>query len=271
MATRTAFDFYMLGEVSEDQLNDPEKRQQYKDLWRKMDLTERKPFMEKASSLRTPTPAIKTKKTRTTAPGNKKAPSPYVLYVHDPANKNPIKEQFPDKAPKEIVSILAAKWNQLSDEEKKPWVLKHEEKKAELIANPQPRAVSNKTPGVKYKRAKSAYIQYSTDPKIRAPIVEANPEAKPNEITKLISAQWNGLTTEEKQPYQDLYEKERQELIDNPQPKPQKKQPVRSAPAQPSLSVDSGLKKQVAELLQFKQAAEERITKLEQRLAQLEG
>ena len=64
---RTAFDFYMLGEVSEDQLNDPEKRQQYKDLWRKMDLTERKPFMEKASSLRTPTPAIKTKKTRTTS------------------------------------------------------------------------------------------------------------------------------------------------------------------------------------------------------------
>ena len=270
MATRTAFDFYMLGEVSEDQLNDPEKREQYKALWRKMDLDTRKPFMNQASQLRVTTaPATKSKSTRT-APGNKKAPSPYVIFVHHPSNKDPLKKAHPDKQPKEIVSILAAKWQTLTDEEKQPWIKLHEEKKAELLANPQPRATSNKNPGVKYKRAKSPYIHYSTDPAIRGPIQEANPDAKPNQITKLISEQWNKLSDEEKQPYKEKFEKEKKELAENPIAKPQKVPKQQPTPL-PTPQPNNELHQQVQQLLEFKRQAEEKIQKLEERVAQLEG
>ena len=62
------------------------------------------------------------------------------------------------------------------------------------------------------KRARSAYSLYTMDTAVKTALKEAHPDVAFTSFSKLISAQWKGLSESEKQPYVEASNKEKGEM-----------------------------------------------------------
>jgi len=139
----------------------------------------------------------------------KRARSAYTLYTMDDEVKSKVKVDHPDASFTDFSKILAGQWKTLTDQDKEKYTIASGKEKVEMAEKP---TVLGTTKKPKQKRAKSAYTLYSSDSAVREKVTKANPDADFGTLSKLISAQWQGLSDELKKPYLDASEKEKTEM-----------------------------------------------------------
>jgi hypothetical protein len=138
----------------------------------------------------------------------KRARSAYTLYAMDADVRSKIKKAHPDADFGAISKLIGSQWKDLSTSDRQPYDSKSQEEKAKA-AEEKAKAPPTATGPVKPKRARSAYTLYSMDPKVRAAVKEANPEADFGGTSKLIAAQWKNLGEADKKPYVDKSSQEK--------------------------------------------------------------
>ncbi|EJD43674.1 hypothetical protein AURDEDRAFT_114700 [Auricularia subglabra TFB-10046 SS5] len=97
-------------------------------------------------------PADKPKKEKKEA-GPKRALSAYMFFVKDWRER--IKEENPDAAFGEIGKLMGAKWKEMSDEDKQPYVEQAEEDKVRAEKDRADAGIAKKKPAAKAKKAKA--------------------------------------------------------------------------------------------------------------------
>lgn len=99
----------------------------------------------------------------------KQALSSYIYFCKD--QRTVMKEENPDADPKEITSLLAEKWSNLTDDEKKPYVKLHDEE-VELLKQQRESGVSSddevKKPATSKAKSSSAKKEATTEKKAPA-------------------------------------------------------------------------------------------------------
>jgi hypothetical protein len=147
----------------------------------------------------------------------KRAPTAYNFLTKDKELRQKIKDEHPDWNHTDIMAEYARLWKmEWTDEQRKPYEELAKKAKEEFIATEESQDGGEiETVKVK-KRAKTAFIFYLYDPKVRDPVQEAHPEYKPKDLTSHISKMWKLLSDEDKKPWEDLSNKQKQEFLENP-------------------------------------------------------
>lgn len=186
----------------------------------------------------------------------KRAPTAYNFLTKDKELRQKIKDEHPDWNHTDIMAEYARLWKtEWTDEQRKPYEELAKKAKEEFIATEDSQDGGEiETVKVK-KRAKTAFIFYLYDPKVREPVQEANKDYKPKDLTSHISKMWKLLTDEEKKPWEELSNKQKQEYLENPIYEEKKVKVKKTPPTQ--LTVDrtqqleimvENLQKQIKEL-----------------------
>jgi hypothetical protein len=139
------------------------------------------------------------------SPPHKKAKTPraksaYQYYVSD--KMHDVKEHHPDMKLPDLTREVAKQWKQCSDEEKQPYVDQSNEDKAKKEDE------RKKEKSDKPKRPTTAYLIFSNDN--RDSIKEKNPNMKVTDIAKVLGGMWREMGDDEKQPYVDRAEQEKE-------------------------------------------------------------
>ena len=178
--------------------------------WKELTDTEREPYITASEKEKAEMTASKLATGQPlTGKVRKRARSAYTLYTMDDEVKSMVKVDHPDASFTDFSKILAAQWKTLTDQDKEKYTIASGKEKVEMAEKP---TVLGATKKPKQKRAKSAYTLYSSDPTVREKVTKANPEADFGTLSKLISAQWQGLSDQLKKPYLDASEKEKTEM-----------------------------------------------------------
>jgi len=131
------------------------------------------------------------KETKSKAKKDPNAPkrglSAYMFFSQDWRDR--VKAENPEAGFGEIGKLLGAKWKELDEDEKKPYI---------------DQAAKDKNAP---KRALSAYMFFSQDWRER--IKAENPDAGFGEVGKLLGAKWKELDEDEKKPYVELAAKDK--------------------------------------------------------------
>lgn len=142
----------------------------------------------------------------------KRPPTAYNFVTKDTALKEKLREAHPDWSHQEMMSEFARLWKEeFSEEEKQKYY--DQAKEAKDNWTPQEDSDSTETTQ-KAKRAQSSYFHFAATR--RGPLKQENPTHKVTDLSKLIGAEWKQLTEEDKQPFLDLHEKEKKDLLENP-------------------------------------------------------
>jgi len=141
---------------------------------------------------------------------NKRGPSPYNCYTKDTTIRKDIRDQHPEWSVSQVMSEIASRWKALSVEDRQKYIDQSNKEKISSISS------ITHTTVTKAKRSRTPYMFYLYDPKIREPVRTNNPEFKPSDITSYIAKKWNALSLDDKQPWVDMSQKEKQELAENP-------------------------------------------------------
>jgi hypothetical protein len=195
--------------------------------------------------------------------------SPNYFYTHDKELVNEIQEENPEADVKEVRKILKEQWEVLDEDEKEPWEemsLKSQKKspKKSVEKSPKKSAVSaketspKKSPKVKgqyNKRAKTAWIHFFTDDDIRSSHTE-----KGKHLMKVLSEKWKGMSDDEKQPWVDKHETQKEELAENPILKIRKSPSPRKSTKRETQLLEEvkQLKEQMKILIEWKEAQEKK-------------
>ncbi|CAM9613387.1 unnamed protein product, partial [Choristocarpus tenellus] len=132
--------------------------------------------------------------------------SAYVLFsMH---KRDDVKASLPEGSKvTEIMKGIAAKWRELTNEDKSVWINKAAEDKKryehELSVYDGPLKVPNKRARkdpLAPKRAMSAFLHFSQA--MRPRLREQYPEAKNVDMSKMLGQEWNRMSDSEKSPYQ---------------------------------------------------------------------
>ena len=145
--------------------------------------------------------------TGTTSTGKtKRARSAYTLYSMDPAVREAAKKDHPDADFGGLSKVISAQWKALSPEAKAPY---EEQSNAEKAVVAEAKAKN----APKKRRAKTAYLCFSTDSKQREAAKKAlGGDPKVTEIAKHLGAQWKKMTAEQKKPYEEQSAAEKAKL-----------------------------------------------------------
>ena len=177
--------------------------------WKTLSEADKQPYVEASNKEKaematlvstTPVTSETTKK-----PKQKRAKSAYTLYSSDQKVRSAVQESNPDADFGTISKLIAAQWKCLSVEDKTPYEEASAKEKAEMAAHKE-------ATKPKKTRAKSAYLHYSMDPTIRAGAKQANPTMSVTDLAKVLGAQWKALTDEQRKPYNEAYQKEKDAL-----------------------------------------------------------
>ena len=125
----------------------------------------------------------------------KRAKTAYQFFMGDTEVRTTIKDENPDAAPKEILSLMAGKWKSMEDDEKTKYVEMSTQDKKEVG---ETKTTKTRT------RAKTAYQFFMGDAEVRAIIKEENPEAGPKDIMGLMGGKWKSMEDEEKNKYVEM-------------------------------------------------------------------
>jgi len=129
----------------------------------------------------------------------KRAASAYNLFMAEQLNK----EKEAGGLMKDKMKDISAKWNALSDAQKKPYTDKAAAEKSKLDAEKKA-----KEEGV-IKRPASAYMLFANDN--RAKVVKENPGLKVTEVASKLGVLWKNLSEGEKKKYEDQYQRNKEE------------------------------------------------------------
>lgn len=129
---------------------------------------------------------------------------------------------------REVMRLISEKWNEMTDKQKSKYEKMAKKDKArykkeieeakaehpEIVeenekANADVRKKRRKNKRVK--RAKTAYNCYCAH--LRSSVMEDNPDLSPKSITKTLAKMWKKLSDEEKQPYLDEAEEDRERYL----------------------------------------------------------
>lgn len=169
--------------------------------WKAMSDAEKAPYVAKSDAEKAE--AVKVTVPKATKAKSTRIRSAYTRYVSDPVVRKAMNTKYPEAEFGEMSKHIGAAWKKMTAAEKKPYTDAVEEERAEVAASQPPK---------KPKRAKSAYLRYSLDTKIRDAAKAANPGASVAELAKVLGAQWNSLGASTKKPYVDAYEVEKASL-----------------------------------------------------------
>lgn len=141
-------------------------------------------------------------------------------------NRASYASEHPDAAPKDVVKAMAEQWNELTPEDKAPFLNLYQEAKERYQTDLQmfleaggvlPKNKSKKDK--KQKRAKpavkrplSAYVLYTIA--VRPSYVEEHPEAKATEVIKALAKSWKDLDESEKQTFVEQAEEAKAKYIE---------------------------------------------------------
>ena len=151
-----------------------------------------------------------------------KKPVRYFFY-NDPLVTKPLREQHPDADDKTFKALLKEQWKTLSEEEKEKYKQMHKDQdlrhaqsspvqvSSHLVSNPP-----TETTTLVAKRPRNAYIHYKTNPEVIEKAKEQDSSLKGKSLTSYLAKKWNEMSEEEKQPWVDKYNQEKQELLENP-------------------------------------------------------
>ena len=146
------------------------------------------------------------KSTGAPPPKPKRARSAYTLYSMDPTVREAVKQANPEADFGAISKLIAAQWKALSPADKSSYVATSDAEKAKVAE-----AKAKNAP--KKKRAKTAYLCFSTDPKQREAAKKAlGGDPKVTEIAKHLGAQWKQMSDADKQPYTEQSAAEKAKL-----------------------------------------------------------
>lgn len=163
-------------------------------------------------------------------PKQKRGPTGYALFAQAQTPK--VKADFPDFGTRS--KHLGSLWKGLSDEDKKEWNDKavamkpvattpdstlqkkgsnkrsrkadaESDDSGETVSKKRKRNVDSKSGP---KRPRSAYMYFTQQN--RADIKQKNPSATFSELAGLVSAAWNKMSAEEKRPYQDMADQDKE-------------------------------------------------------------
>ena len=146
----------------------------------------------------------KTTKVRT------RARSGYNFYMQDQKVRDAIKKENPKADFGTISKLIGGKWKQLDDAEKTPYTQASQKEREEIAAAAPPK--KTKKGGKVRKRPRNAYTLYTMDKEVRAAVRDANPGISVSGITKVLAAQWKSLSSEDRKPYDEAHQKEREEV-----------------------------------------------------------
>ena len=142
---------------------------------------------------------------------NKRPPTAYNFVTKDSELKDRLRGEHPEWSHQNMMSECARLWKEgFSDEEKQKYLDLAKEASDNWVPPDDDSIETIK----KHKRPQSAYFHFAASR--RGSLKEENPKLKVTELSKLIGAEWKELTEDDKKPFIDLHEKEKQELIDNP-------------------------------------------------------
>jgi hypothetical protein len=156
--------------------------------------------------------------TTTTTTTTTKAPrTAYAHFLKDKDVRSDLKDELSDKSATAVSKAMTQKWNSMDETSRKPYLeLNIAEKAAWQEAAVNIAVKKAKSKQAKRKRARSAYTLFSMDPVIRNAAQEANPDAGFGGLSKVISAQWKTLTSEEKTPYEEAHLQEKANVAATP-------------------------------------------------------
>lgn len=143
----------------------------------------------------------------------------YTLYTMDQEVRAAVRAETPGISVSNIAKVLATKWKAMSSECRKPYDEANQKEREEIEAS--------FTSGVntKPRRIRSPYNYYLKDKAVRNKIKADNPTASFGEVSKLVGGKWSSMTEEDKKPYQEASDKEREESVKIPKVVVVKKKP----------------------------------------------
>lgn len=169
--------------------------------------------------------------------------TPYIHYsTHTRAA---IKKDHPEMKQPEIVKELGRRWKELTEEEKLPWKQmsdrdkeRHTREFAALSLEDQARynkaKVRRKKKDKDHPTVKTAFILFSQ--KLRPEIYKENPNVKFTEAGVILGKRWHAMSQEEKKPYYDAYEAEKEKAMAILQQRQDEKKAAAAAAAAPAAS-----------------------------------
>ena len=122
--------------------------------------------------------------------------SGYTIYSSDKRVRDKIKMNHNGCSFGEMSVFISQQWRNLPSKERQYYIDKSEQDK---ISSIQLKTIPVKT------RAKSPYLQYSTDPIIRAKAKENDQNMSVIELAKILGEQWRKLPKKEKEYYRNCY------------------------------------------------------------------
>ena len=124
----------------------------------------------------------------------KRAKNPYQFFMADKEARELVKQQNTEATSKEILRLMAAMWKGFSDQDKEKYQQQADEEKQQMP--------ETETKTKERTRARTPYQCYMGNKEARAAIVTANPDAANKDILTLMAGKWKELSDEEKAPYQ---------------------------------------------------------------------
>ena len=208
LRARTAYTFYTMDEQVRNTLKTKYPDAKFSEFskilstqWKGLTETDKLPYNQKSQTEKQEMAKI----LNTKKPKQKRGRSAYTLYSSDKEVRDKVKTANPEANFGEISKILSKQWKELSEQAKTPYIqLSNVEKEKTLKEK-----LALKPPKT---RAKSAYLHYSMDPKIRNLARKEHENISVTELAKILGAQWKKLDQKAKIPYQQAYETEKSQL-----------------------------------------------------------
>jgi hypothetical protein len=179
------------------------------------------------------------------------------FYIGDQDQLDEAQEAYPDFSDAQIREHLEEQWEELDDEDRAPYealVIAASKKKKPIKKKSPKKKAPKRAPKASLetrpKKACNAYFHFMKHHRETGEHEETGAA-----LTKVLSALWRKLTPEEKEPWEEASELEKQELLQNPIMVPTKK---RSSPRTPSSEA-----KKIKQLEKEIRLLTERITALE--------
>ena len=178
--------------------------------WKQLSAEDKHPYEEQSQQEKAKVAEAKAQAATTVVvaapPKVKRARSAYTLYSMDTTVREAVKKAHPEADFGALSKHIATQWKGLSEEQRKPYVTESNAEKAKVAE-----VKAKNAP--KKRRAKTAYLCFSTDPKQREAAKKAlGGDPKVTEIAKHLGAQWKQMSAEAKKPYDEQSAAEKAKL-----------------------------------------------------------
>ena len=182
--------------------------------WKTLSSEEKQPYVEANEKEKLEMEQAKSSQVapNPTISARKRARSAYALYSSDSSVREAIGLANPTASFGDRSKLISAQWKGLSETDRQPYVEASNKEKSEFAEAKQEAGELTSTSGKERKRARSAYALYTMDQKVKDAIKVKHPDVEFTTFSKIISAQWKEMSDDEKAPYVEASNKEKEEM-----------------------------------------------------------